>query len=219
MAHQLGDVLAAVAQGRQVDGDHVEAIEEVLAEPRLLDLLQQIAVAGGDDPRVDADRLRVAHPLELVLLQDPQQLDLELGGGGIDLVEEDGAGVGRLEAAGAVVDGPGERPANMAEKLAFQQVLRQRPAIDADERAAPAGTELMDRLGDQFLPRTGLAQQQDRGVGLGHLAGQAVDLFHGRARADQPRNGRPGLAVDRRNRGGRLINSSANEVPSPSGRG
>ena len=138
--------------------------------------------------------LRVAHALELVLLQHAEQLDLQLGRGGVDLVEEDGAGVGGLEAAGAVVDGAGERAADVAEQLAFQQVLGQGAAVDADERAAAARAEPVDGLGDQFLAGARLAQQQHRGVRLGHLPGEPIDILHGRAGADQARDRRPRLA-------------------------
>ena len=58
-----------------------------------------------------------------LLLQDAQQLDLQLGAHAGDFVEEDGAAVGRLETAGLVVDGPGERSLDVAEQLAFEQAL------------------------------------------------------------------------------------------------
>ena len=157
-AHQLRNVLAALAQGGQIDRHHVEAVVEVLAETGGLDLLEQVAVAGGDHAGVDADGLRVAHALELVLLEHAEQLHLQLGRGGVDLVEKDGAGMGGLEASGAVVDGPGEGAADVAEELAFQEVLRQRPAVDADEGAAAARAEAVDRLGNQLLAGARLAQ-------------------------------------------------------------
>ena len=75
--------------GGQVDRDDVEPVVQVLAEPAGVDLVEQVAVGRRDDPRVDLDGPGVADPLELPLLQDPQQLDLELGRGAVDLVEED----------------------------------------------------------------------------------------------------------------------------------
>ena len=89
---------------------------------------------------------------------------------------------------------PVNGPADVAEQLAFQQVLGQRPAVDAHERAAAAGAEPVDGLGDQLLARARLAQQQHRGVGPGHLPREPVDLLHGRTGADQPGNRRPGFA-------------------------
>ena len=46
---------------RQVEADHVEAVEEILAETSGLDLEPEIAVADGDDPDIDLER-RGSHP-------------------------------------------------------------------------------------------------------------------------------------------------------------
>ncbi len=130
--HQGLDVLPALAQRGQVDRHDVEPVIQVFPEPADLDLLEQVAVGRGDDPGVDLLGVVVADPLELALLQDAEQLDLELGRGAVDLVEEDAAGVGRLEPAGAVVDGAGERALDVAEQLALEQALGQRAAVDPD---------------------------------------------------------------------------------------
>src|SRR5206468_616519 len=104
--------------------------------------------------------------------------------GAVDLVEEDASGVSRLEAAGAVVDGAGERAADMAKQLAFKQAFAESAAVDADERTAGSHAEAVNSGGDHLLASAGLAEQQDRGIGLGDLARQAIDGFHRRARAD-----------------------------------
>ena len=167
---QRRDVLAALAQGRQVDRDDVEPVVQVLAEPAGVDLVEQVAVGGGDDPGVDLDGAGVADPLELPLLQDAEQLDLELGRGAVDLVEEDAAGVRGLEPAGPVVDGAGERPLDVAEQLALEQALGQGAAVDADVGAGVARAEVVDGAGDQLLAGPGLADDQDAGARRGDLA-------------------------------------------------
>ena len=113
-----------------------------------------------------------------MLLEHAKQLDLKFGRGGVDFVEEDGAGMSGLEAAGAVVHGPREGPADVAEQLAFQQVLVQGPAVHANERPAAPRTEAVDGLGDQFLAGPRLAQQQHRGVRLGHLPHEPIAILH-----------------------------------------
>ena len=130
-----------------------------------------------------------------MLLQHAEQLDLELGGGGVDFVEEDGAGVGGLEAAGAVVDGPGKGPADVAEQFAFQQVLVQCAAVHANEGPAAPRAEAVNGLGDQFLAGARLAQQQHRRIRLGHLPHEPIAMLHGRTGADQAGNRRPVIAV------------------------
>src|SRR5229473_1422556 len=51
---QRGDVLAAVAQGRHVKGNHVQAIEKILAKGAAGDLLFEMLISGGEDTGVDA---------------------------------------------------------------------------------------------------------------------------------------------------------------------
>src|SRR5205085_4639561 len=78
MLRQVADVLAPVAQRRQLDGDHLQAPEEVLAEPSFLDEFRKVAVGGADHAQVEQDGLLSADPLDLVLLQRPEDLRLEI---------------------------------------------------------------------------------------------------------------------------------------------
>ena len=89
-------------------------------------------------------RLGAADPLELALLQHAQQLGLERRRDLADLVEEQRAAVGQLEAALAGVDGAGEGALLVAEQLGLQQRLRQRRAVDLDERPVRARRQLVD---------------------------------------------------------------------------
>ncbi len=88
------------------------------------------------------------------------------------------AGVGRFEAAGAVVDGAGECAADVAEELAFEQAFAERAAVDADERAVAALAEVVDCMGDEFFARAGFAEKQDRRAAASHLAREAHDVDH-----------------------------------------
>src|SRR5262245_63513149 len=58
--HEQRDVLAALAQRGHLDRDHVQAVEEVLAEAPLADRELEVLVGGGDDAHVDRDGLRRA---------------------------------------------------------------------------------------------------------------------------------------------------------------
>ena len=183
---QQRDVVAAGPQRWQQDRHHVEPVVEIFTKRFLCHLVEQVPVAGGDHPRVDADRLRVTDPLELPLLQHAEELDLELRGGGVDLVEKNRAGVGRLEPAGAVGDCSGKGAADVAEELALQQTLGEGAAVDPHEGARTSRRELVDRPRDELLSGACFAEQQHRGIGAGHAAGGRVDLEHRLARADQP---------------------------------
>ncbi len=81
--------------------DHVEAVEEVLAEGAGGHRGLEVAVGGGDDARVRAARLGVADAHVLVLLQQAQELALRLAREVAHLVEEERAVARRLDVADA----------------------------------------------------------------------------------------------------------------------
>ena len=124
----------ATAQRRQLDVDHVDAIVQILAEAAFGDRFGQVFVRGQDHADVDFERLRAADRLELQLLQHAEQLHLHRRAGGADFVEEDRAAVGLQELAHLVAGRAGERAGDVAEQLAFEQVLGQGAAGDFDER-------------------------------------------------------------------------------------
>ena len=94
MRSQEGNVFAAVAQGRQPQIDHVQAVEQILAETPLLDHGGQIAIGSGHDARLDGNAMRGAHRPHLFLLQRAQELGLQVNRKLADLVEKDGASFG-----------------------------------------------------------------------------------------------------------------------------
>src|SRR2546423_3148827 len=128
-----GDVAVALAQRRQRDLDAEDAVVEVLAEASLLDGRLELAVRGGDDADVGGAVGGVADAAKLAVLQESQKLRLRRQRQLADFVEEERAAVGRLDEAGAVAVGAGERAAHAAEQLALDERLRQRRAVDGGE--------------------------------------------------------------------------------------
>jgi hypothetical protein len=55
------NLLAPVAQRRQVERQDLEAVEEILAKAALCDQAIEVGVGGGDDADVDLDRLAFSH--------------------------------------------------------------------------------------------------------------------------------------------------------------
>jgi hypothetical protein len=78
-------------------------------------------------------RRRSADGLEAAVLEHAEELHLELRAHLADLVEEDGAAVGELEAADPARDRAGEGAALVAEHLALEQLLRNRAAVHRHE--------------------------------------------------------------------------------------
>src|SRR5204863_590351 len=131
-------------------------------------------------------------PLAADALDDPafehaQQLGLGFGAEIPDLVEEQGAAVRELEAALAALGRAREGAALVAEHLRFDEIARQRGAVDGDERlaAAPPRALAMDRGGDQLLAGARLPGDQDARLRRCDARNQCAQLFHGRTRSHQ----------------------------------
>jgi hypothetical protein len=118
--YEQRDIGLTLPQRREVDRNHVQAVVQILSELSLAHEAGEIAMGGGDHADVHLDGLVAAESLELLLLQDPQQLDLDRGAEISDLVQEDGPLVGQLESPLPLPDGARERPFLVAEQLALQ---------------------------------------------------------------------------------------------------
>ena len=127
-----------LAQRRQAHADDVETVQQVLAEQALPHALLEVLVRGGDDPHVRPLRRVPADAVVLAVRQHAQQPHLQVRRHVADLVQEQRAAVGLLEAAAARRLGAGERAALVAEQLRLQQVLRDRGGVDRHERSGGA---------------------------------------------------------------------------------
>ena len=86
MVNEEADVLLAVPQGGQLQGEGAEAVVQVLAELPGGHLLPQAAVGGGQNAHVHGDEAGGAHPADHLVLNGPQQLCLNVQGDLADLV-------------------------------------------------------------------------------------------------------------------------------------
>ncbi len=107
-----------------------------------------------------------------------KQLRLQVRRHLADLVEQQRAALGHLEEADLVGVGAGERPLLVAEQLALDQVLRNRRAVDLDERALDAVRVVVNRVGDQLLAGAVLALDQDVRVAGRHALDELEELLH-----------------------------------------
>ena len=80
----------------------------------------QVLVGGGDDPDIHRDGGVVPHLFNDLFLEHPEQLGLGGHGQVPDLVQEDVAAVGGLEAPHPGAVGAGEGAFDVAEELALQ---------------------------------------------------------------------------------------------------
>src|SRR6266545_416358 len=76
MQRQRQNVLAPVAQGRQLDRNNRQPVIQIFAKCSLLDRFFQLDVGGGDDADIDPTRASVAERRKFALLNYAQQTDL-----------------------------------------------------------------------------------------------------------------------------------------------
>ena len=121
----------------------------------------------------------------LALLQHAQQLHLERRRHLADLVEEEGAAAGRREEPLLVPHGAGERSLHVAEELAFEQRLRQRAAVDREERPVGAQRRVVDVARQHLLAGAALAADQHGRVGRRHHLGEPEHVEEAARLADR----------------------------------
>src|SRR5271170_3477213 len=97
--NQQGNVFSSFAQRRHLDWKDVEPVKQVAPEGAGGDGSVQIAVRGGDHPDIGSDGSSRADTFKFPFLQNSQEGDLGLGRKLSDLVEEDRAAFGQLEAS------------------------------------------------------------------------------------------------------------------------
>ena len=158
------DILLALVEGREGDGDDVEAIEEILAEHSFLDGSFEVAMGGGNDADIDGDGFPAADALDDFFLQDAKQLALQGEIHIADFIEENRAVLSLLEAADAAGIRPGKGAAFVAEQLTLEQTKRNRCAVHANERVPSARSLGVDHPCNEFFAGTALALYENCGV-------------------------------------------------------
>jgi hypothetical protein len=114
--------------------------------------------------------------LDFPLLQDAQQLRLEGRRDLTDLVQEQRAAAGALEAAGTRRDGAGEGALFVAEQLALQHALGERLHVDGDERPGHPVAPEMQLARDQLLAGAALTLNQHGRLARRHAPHQLEQL-------------------------------------------
>ena len=104
-AGQQQDVGAALAQRRNVQRVDRQPVVEIGAEAAFTDQFVESPIGGRDQPDIDLAGAIGAQALDLAVLQDPKQLGLDRQRQLTDLVEQEGATLGSLEATRAIGDG------------------------------------------------------------------------------------------------------------------
>ncbi len=160
-------VFGSLAQCRQRQRDHIEAIKEIFAEAPGAHLGFEIAVGRRDESDIRLSLSSVAKPLIRLVVEKTQETDLGIGGQLTNLVEEQRSTLGLLDLTSDVGDGTGEGPSAMPEQGAGHQVARKRRTIHRYERCI--GTRAVDAnpAREHVLAGAAFAAQQEHGIRCG----------------------------------------------------
>src|SRR5579862_5789890 len=138
MPNEGNDIIAALAQWRQVKGKNVQAIVEITPEFIPSDHLAKIAVRCRDQADVNLMCFTASEPFKFLLLQNAKQFGLRSQRNIADLIEKQRPGMRHLKTANLLRDGAGKGTLLMSEQFAFQQVEWNGSAVEPDERVTAA---------------------------------------------------------------------------------
>src|ERR1700719_3722876 len=131
-----------------MDGEHVQAVKQILTEAPLRYGCVQIAVRGRQHTYVDRDRPVPPDAFKRALLEHSQEHDLCFRWQLADFIQKERSTVGRFEAPDSPLNGASEGALLMAEELRRDQRGWNRRAVDADERATRALRAVVNRPRD-----------------------------------------------------------------------
>ncbi len=178
MLRQQRHVEQPLAQRRQLDRENVQPIQQVLAQLADPHRILRNPIRRRDDAHIGILRLGRADAHETPGLEHPQQLDLQIHRHLGDLVEKQRAAAGALEETLVLAVGAGEAALLVAEDFAFDQIGRDRTAIDREKRPRAAPAEVVHRLRDDLLAAAAFAGDEDRDTGRRHPRDLFIDAQH-----------------------------------------
>src|ERR1700757_4001547 len=103
-----------------------------------------------------------SHSLKLALLQHAQQCDLGVHREIADFIEKERPAVSGFKPPHASLQGASEGAFLVPKKLRGNQRLRDGGAVHADERSRCAVRSPMERTRNQFFPRSGFTEDENR---------------------------------------------------------
>ena len=158
---QRDDVAAALRQVRHRNRKHRKPVVEVFAEELLHHELLKVAARRRDEADVAPDLSVGPDAAERALLKDPEQLHLHRYRQIADLVQKERSAVRSLGASYAALARVGESALLVSEKLRLDERLRERRAVQHDERLVLPRRKPLNRPRDKLLARAARAADEN----------------------------------------------------------
>ena len=169
-----------------MDGDDLEAVEQIVAEQFLLDQLLKGSVGRREQSNVDFVRFVVSNPCDLLFFEHSKQLDLGAHGHISDFVEKQCPTVGVLKSTFTIRDRIGKRAADVTEKLAFHKRFGDCAHVQGYQSLGFPGAVLVDRSSDHLFACTALAGDQYGRIGRSDPLEPIDQVLHLRTGKDDP---------------------------------
>ena len=110
VVRQVGNVFFVITQRRDVNGNNIEPIIQILPEGPLLKSSTQVFVGCSNQADIYFKGFRSPQALKFTLLEHAQQLDLRGSGNVADFVEKYSSFIGQFKFSRLAGDGPSESP-------------------------------------------------------------------------------------------------------------
>jgi len=127
---------------------------------------------GRDQADIHLVRVVAAEPLELLLLQDPQQFRLKFQRDVAYLIKKERALVRKLKTSRFLRDRPGKCSLFVAEQLTLQKTQGDSGAVQFRKSPFPAAAQIVDCTRDKFFTCSRLAEDQHARIRRCHYGDQ-----------------------------------------------
>ena len=181
MPRQQRHIFLTLAQRWNKKRNHIQPVEQVFPKISLRDFFFQILVRRRNHPHVHRNRIGAPHRRKALFVKRAQYLGLRLQAHVAHFIQEQSPAGSFLKLALLVAGRSGKRTLPVPEKLAFNQVLRNRRAIHFQKHLVLAKTLRVDGMRHQFFPGPRFAVNQNPSIGRRHNRGLLAQRLHGNA--------------------------------------
>ena len=165
MSEQQWHIVFAVSQRRQVNMSDIQPVIKIAAERFGGDEIIERLIRRRDDARINGNAPRAAYTIHLLVFEDAEDFGLRRQGHVADFIQKNRPVMRLFEFAALHRRRARKRAFFIAEQFAFNQMFRQRRAIDADERARSSGAIFLNETGDELFACAAFSGNQYRAVG------------------------------------------------------
>src|SRR6185437_15177144 len=135
MIDQVWNVFLVLAKRRNINGNHVEPVVEVLAKRSLFQGSAQITIGRSQQPNVNLQRFGSTQALKLALLKNAQQFYLDGSGHVANLVEKQRTLVCKFKLSRLTGQRASERAPLKTKQFTLKKRVGNGCAVDLDKRS------------------------------------------------------------------------------------